>query len=87
MAFIILKELDSDVSEIRKSIVHKIATDIAKFAIPANIYFVPGLPKTRSGKLMRRMLRTIATGGENFGDTSTLLDPSILKSIQSVVNQ
>lgn len=55
---------------------------IGKIAIPEKIQFVSGLPKTRSGKIMRRILRKIAEGEtENFGDISTLLDPDIVKEI------
>jgi acetyl-CoA synthetase len=55
---------------------------IGKIARPDRIQFVQGLPKTRSGKIMRRILRKIASGDlEQFGDTSTLLDPSIVDAI------
>ena len=47
------------------------------------IQFVSGLPKTRSGKIMRRILRKIASGdSENLGDTSTLLDPTVVEEIK-----
>ena len=55
---------------------------IGPIAKPDKIQFVPGLPKTRSGKIMRRILRKIAEGEtSNFGDTTTLLDPSVVDEI------
>ncbi|UII22144.1 acetate--CoA ligase [Fulvivirga ligni] len=68
--------------EIRQT-VNKIIGPIAK---PDKIQIVPGLPKTRSGKIMRRILRKIASGDtSNLGDTSTLLNPEIVESIKSNV--
>jgi acetyl-CoA synthetase len=62
-----------------KDTVTKIIGPIAK---PDKIQIVSGLPKTRSGKIMRRILRKVAEGNlENMGDTSTLLDPDIVDSI------
>ena len=55
---------------------------MAPIAKPDKIQIVPGLPKTRSGKIMRRILRNIAQGEmSNFGDTSTLLDPGVVEKI------
>lgn len=51
---------------------------IGPFATPDFIQLAPGLPKTRSGKIMRRVLRKIAVGDRDFGDISTLADPSIV---------
>ena len=57
---------------------------IGPIAKPDKIQFVPGLPKTRSGKIMRRILRKIAEGEtENLGDTSTLLDPGVVEEIKN----
>ncbi|KAK7241881.1 acyl-CoA synthetase [Aureococcus anophagefferens] len=61
-------------------------SDVAAFAAPDAIHWAPGLPKTRSGKIMRRILRKIAAGGvevdrEGLGDTSTLADPSIVDDL------
>ncbi|QCK15849.1 acetate--CoA ligase [Mangrovivirga cuniculi] len=59
-----------------------VANIIGPIAKPDKIQIVPGLPKTRSGKIMRRILRKIAEGNtDNFGDTSTLLDPSVVEKI------
>lgn len=71
--------------EIEKELLQKIRTEIGGFALPKDLYFVPGLPKTRSGKILRRILRKIATNEvDQIGDTSTLLDPSIVESIQDI---
>lgn len=52
---------------------------IGSFAVPDIIHHAPGLPKTRSGKIMRRILRKIAVGQHNdLGDVSTLADPSVV---------
>ena len=56
--------------------------EIGKIAKPEKIQFVHGLPKTRSGKIMRRILRKVAEGEtESLGDTSTLLDPLVVDEI------
>jgi acetyl-CoA synthetase len=55
---------------------------IGALAIPERIQFAPGLPKTRSGKIMRRILRKIAEGElEALGDTSTLADPAVVEQL------
>lgn len=65
-----------------KRIEEMVAQMIGKIAKPDKIQVVPGLPKTRSGKIMRRILRKIAAGElDNFGDISTLLDPAIVQKI------
>ncbi|REL32058.1 acetate--CoA ligase [Thalassotalea euphylliae] len=59
-----------------------VADELGRFAKPDYIQFAPGLPKTRSGKIMRRILRKIAENElENLGDTSTLADPSVVKDL------
>ena len=66
-----------------KQIVSKIIGPIAK---PDQVQIVPGLPKTRSGKIMRRILRKIASGdSSDLGDTSTLLNPEIVEAIRKGV--
>ena len=56
--------------------------DISPIATPDKIQFVEGLPKTRSGKIMRRILRKIAEGEpENVGDVTTLADPAVVQDI------
>ncbi|CAN0361487.1 unnamed protein product, partial [Hapterophycus canaliculatus] len=66
--------------ELLKELVKQVATHIGPFARPGMIIGTPGLPKTRSGKIMRRILRKIAEGeADKLGDTSTLADPSIVE--------
>jgi len=66
----------------KQEIVAMVTKEIGPIAKPDKIQFVPGLPKTRSGKIMRRILRKIAEGDTgNLGDTSTLLDPSLVDVI------
>ncbi|WP_341841939.1 acetate--CoA ligase [Chitinophaga caseinilytica] len=67
----------------KKDIMQTVARIIGPIAKPDKIQFVSGLPKTRSGKIMRRILRKIAEGElENLGDTSTLLDPAVVEEIK-----
>ena len=83
-AFVIL-ELGIDLKEkisITKSISESVERSIGKIARPDIIQITKGLPKTRSGKIMRRILRKIANAeSKDIGDTSTLLDPSIVESL------
>ena len=72
---------EENLSEEIKDTVRKIIGPIAK---PDKVLIVSGLPKTRSGKIMRRILRKIASGeGDQLGDTSTLLDPGVVEEIKS----
>ena len=81
-AFIIFPEMHGDVELTKKDILQTVARVIGAIAKPDKILFVSGLPKTRSGKIMRRILRKIAEGDTaNLGDISTLLDPTIVKEI------
>ena len=80
-AFVILKN-DSVSQNIVNEINDLISKTIGPIAKPEKIQIVPGLPKTRSGKIMRRILRKIASGEkEKFGDISTLLNPEIVDQI------
>ena len=80
-AFVILKD-ESISQNIVKEINDLISKTIGPIAKPEKIQIVPGLPKTRSGKIMRRILRKIASGEkENFGDISTLLNPEVVEQI------
>ncbi|HEY0058634.1 MAG TPA: acetyl-coenzyme A synthetase, partial [Flavisolibacter sp.] len=82
-AYVILGAHDTEEEEgIKKDILQTVTRVIGAIAKPDKIQFVPALPKTRSGKIMRRILRKIAEGETgNFGDTSTLLDPSVVEEI------
>ena len=84
--FVILKETGEgrDKDNLRKEINQLISDQIGPIAKLDKIQFVSGLPKTRSGKIMRRILRKIAEGDfGNFGDTTTLLDPDVVEEIKN----
>ncbi len=82
-AYVICTSMD-DHDKMRNEILSQIITEIGPIAKPDKIQFVSGLPKTRSGKIMRRILRKVAEGdASNLGDTSTLLDPSVVEEIIS----
>lgn len=82
-AFVILGNLHNDEELTRKDINQTVSRLIGAIARPDQIQFVKGLPKTRSGKIMRRILRKIVEGDlSNLGDTSTLLDPSVVDEIK-----
>jgi len=68
--------------DLRKALVQWVRTEIGPIATPDAIQFAPGLPKTRSGKIMRRILRKIAEGDtSNLGDISTLADPAVVEDL------
>ncbi|MFV0155652.1 acetate--CoA ligase [Empedobacter falsenii] len=81
-AFVILQDGVEVSKELDAEIKNEVAHLIGPIAKPDKIQFVSGLPKTRSGKIMRRILRKIASDETDFGDTSTLLDPDIVTIIQ-----
>ncbi len=81
-AYVICKDEVTNEQHQREEIIEKVVEEIGKIAKPEKIQFVPGLPKTRSGKIMRRILRKIAEGElKNLGDTTTLLDPEVVDEI------
>jgi acetyl-CoA synthetase len=81
-AYVICDHFHMSEERMRQDIVQTVARIIGPIAKPDKIQFVPGLPKTRSGKIMRRILRKIAEGeNQNFGDTTTLLDPGVVEEI------
>lgn len=81
-AYVILKEGYQPSEELKKMLVGHIRTSIGPIATPDKLHFTPGLPKTRSGKIMRRILRKIASGNtDDLGDISTLADPSVVNEI------
>ena len=83
-AFVIYEHMHGDENMTRQDILQTVTRVIGPIAKPDKIQFVPGLPKTRSGKIMRRILRKIAEGEtENLGDTTTLLDPGVVKEIMN----
>jgi acetyl-CoA synthetase len=82
-AYVICEDLSEDeMSTIENEIRATVTKFIGPIAKPDKIQIVSGLPKTRSGKIMRRILRKIGEGdGTNLGDTSTLLDPGVVEEI------
>lgn len=83
-AYVVVESFHQDEESTRQNIVQTVARIIGPIAKPDRIQFVKGLPKTRSGKIMRRILRKIAEGEtSNLGDTSTLLDPGVVEEIKN----
>lgn len=83
-AFVICEQKPENEEHLRHAIFETVTSEIGKIAKPDKIQFVSGLPKTRSGKIMRRILRKVAEGDtSSLGDTSTLLDPNIVDEIIS----
>jgi acetyl-CoA synthetase len=82
-AYVILGDLETNNNnQTRDEIIESVVEHIGRIAKPDKIQFVSGLPKTRSGKIMRRILRKVAEGElSSLGDTSTLLDPTIVDEI------
>lgn len=82
-AYVIMDSMPDDEPHTRADIAQTVSRVIGPIAKPDKIQFVKGLPKTRSGKIMRRILRKIAEGElQQLGDVSTLLDPSVVESIK-----
>ena len=70
--------------ELRKTLAGHVRKIVGPIATPDKMQFTPGLPKTRSGKVMRRILRKIAEGrGDELGDVSTLADPSVVDELKA----
>jgi acetyl-CoA synthetase len=82
IAFVILESHAKDRGGMVEELKAEVAKEISPIAKPREIHVVPELPKTRSGKIMRRLLRDVAEGRE-LGDTSTLLDPNVFEAIRA----
>lgn len=81
-AYVITDGAIKDIAEFKQEVLYIVAKQIGPIAKPDKIQIVPGLPKTRSGKIMRRILRKIACGEiSSLGDTSTLLNPEVVQAI------
>ena len=72
--------------EIKDAVIRAIETEIGKIARPKNVYIVPDMPKTRSGKLMRRVLADISNG-RSIGDVATLANAEIVQEIRKMVQE
>jgi acetyl-CoA synthetase len=81
-AYVTLKTGEATTDELRREMILRVRHEIGPIATPDFIQWAPGLPKTRSGKIMRRILRKIAAGEiDSLGDTSTLADPSVVDEL------
>jgi acetyl-CoA synthetase len=81
-AYVTLVAGEAPTEDLRKALVAHVRKEIGPIATPDFVQWAPGLPKTRSGKIMRRILRKIAENApDQLGDTSTLADPSVVKSL------
>jgi len=83
-AFVTLTAGEDMTPDVQKELKMIVRSEIGAFAAPDKIHWAPGLPKTRSGKILRRVLRKIASGTrdmEEFGDVSTIADPSVVTTL------
>jgi len=83
-AFVTLVDGIAESEELKKALINHVRKEIGAIAAPDKIQFAPALPKTRSGKIMRRILRKIAEGAvdkETLGDVTTLADPHIVETL------
>ena len=80
VAFVTLKDQVTGTEEIVAELKRHVTTKIGAMARPDEIYFAGELPKTRSGKIMRRLLRDVAEG-RTLGDTTTLADPAVVQAL------
>ncbi len=81
-AFVTLKDGVAESEELKKDLAQHVRREIGAIAVPDKIQFAPGLPKTRSGKIMRRILRKIAENqSDQIGDISTLADPGVVDAL------
>ena len=81
-AFVTLKDGIAESEELKKDLANHVRKEIGAIAVPDKIQFAPGLPKTRSGKIMRRILRKIAENQtDQIGDVSTLADPQVVEAL------
>jgi acetyl-CoA synthetase len=81
-AYVITEEGHKETEALRERIIEGVEDAIGPIARPESVIFTPELPKTRSGKIMRRLLEDIANG-DDLGDTSTLRNPDVVTDIQS----
>jgi acetyl-CoA synthetase len=81
-AYVSLRSGNQPSDELGAELREHVADMIGKFARPKQVMFTPDLPKTRSGKIMRRLLRDIAEG-KALGDTTTLADPSVVAKLKA----
>ncbi|WP_247731412.1 acetate--CoA ligase [Halovivax limisalsi] len=85
-AYVILEDGQEPTESMRERVIEGVEDAIGPIARPEAVVFTPELPKTRSGKIMRRLLEDIASGGD-LGDTSTLRNPEVVEDIQAQVSE
>jgi acetyl-CoA synthetase len=83
VVFVSLKTGHTASDELKEQLRNHVGKEIGSLAKPDQVRFAAALPKTRSGKIMRRILKQIAAGGEVKGDTSTLEDFSVVAALQA----
>ena len=83
---VLTQDTKSDTDSLRAELIEIVRNGIGPIATPHEIYFVTKLPKTRSGKIMRRVLKAIA-GNEKVGDVSTLEDSAVVKAVQDAFTE
>jgi len=83
VAFVTLRHGVDPSDALKHALEEHVSTDIGKFARPKEIRFAEALPKTRSGKIMRRLLKELAEGRAAHGDVTTLEDAAVLEKLQS----
>ena len=81
-AFVVLKKGVKATDDLKKDIISHVANNMGHIAKPEKLQFAEDLPKTRSGKIMRRILKAIAEGNKDIGSTTTLADPDVVKKLQ-----
>jgi acetyl-CoA synthetase len=82
-AFVTLRTGKTPSEDLKKELIKTVRTQIGALATPDQIRFTEALPKTRSGKIMRRLLKEVASGGEVKGDTTTLEDLGVLAKLRA----
>jgi acetyl-CoA synthetase len=87
VVFVTLKPNFESGADMKKKLAEHVAQEIGKFARPDDVRFAEGLPKTRSGKIMRRLLKDIAAGRETSGDVSTLEDLNVLSKLRQTADE
>ncbi|MGC4015489.1 MAG: hypothetical protein QM755_13375 [Luteolibacter sp.] len=83
VAFVTLKEGFAGTEELRIKLRNHVGTVIGAIAKPDDIHFTPALPKTRSGKIMRRLLKELVTTGDVSGNTTTLEDHNVIANLRA----
>ncbi|UNQ72871.1 acetate--CoA ligase [Infirmifilum sp. NZ] len=85
VAFVVLREGFTPSVKLEEELMNLVSETIGPIAKPANIFFVRKLPKTRSGKIMRSVIRAIVKGEQNLGDVTTIEDPSAIEELKMIV--